>query len=347
MQNSRFFAWSPTAVLVGILFVLSSPLAQAEVKSEAVLRVGMIGCDTSHVVGFSTEINDPASGGYRAKVQITCAYPGGSDDIPKSLDRVPGFTKELRGMSIKIIPSIEELLEQVDAVMLMSIDGRVHVDQLRPILAAKKNVFINKPLASNLVEVVTINRLAVEAGVPWFSTSTLRYAPDAVSITRDKKVGEVLGCSTYSPCALEPHHSDLFWYGIHGTELLYAIMGPGCETVSRVHTEGQELVTGTWKKGRVGTFRGIREGKPNYGFTVFGTEGIASSQGQTRGDSMEMICQFLVTGEPPVSPKETIEIYTFLEAAAESSRNGGVPAKMTDVLERATQASLLKYPSSQ
>ena len=331
------------STLLGVLFFLLPPhLTRAET---APLRVGIIGCDTSHVIGFTKEINDPASDGYRAKVQITVAYPGGSEDIPKSHDRVEGFTEELRGMSVKIVPSIEELLTQVDAVMLHSIDGRVHVDQLRPVFAAKKNVFIDKPLASNLAEVVTINRLALEAGVPWFSSSTLRYTPDVAPITRDKKVGQVLGCSTYSPCKLEPHHSDLFWYGIHGVELLYALMGPGCETVSRVHTEDSELVTGTWKEGRIGTFRGIRAGKQNYGFTVFGTEGIASSQGLAIGDSMEVICKFLVTGKSPVSPEETIELYTFLEAAAESSQNGGIPVKMSEVLEQATKVSMKEMPT--
>ncbi len=345
MQTTTFSTRIQAVLLGGALTLAMAFSAQAEEPSGPVIRVGMIGCDTSHVVGFSQEINDPASGGFRAKVQITCAYPGGSADIPKSHDRVEGFTKELRGMSIEIVPSIEKLLEQVDAVMLMSIDGRVHIDQLRPILAAKKTVYINKPLGSNLVEVVAINRLAEEAGVPWFSISTLRYAPDIDLVAHNEKIGKILGCSAYSPCALEPHHSDLFWYGIHGTELLYAIMGPGCETVSRVHTEGLEFVTGTWKEGRIGTFRGIREGSPNYGFTVFGTNGIASSKGQTRGDSMEMICKFLVTGEPPVPNEETIEIYTFLEAAAESSQNGGIPVKMSEVLERATKASLQKFPA--
>lgn len=340
MHSPRFSTSIPTAILVGILFLLLNTFAIAEEQSKAVIRVGIIGCDTSHVVGFTRDINAADATGYTAKVQVTVAYPGGSDDMPISHDRVEGFTEELRGMSIKIVPSIEELLEQVDAVMLHSIDGRVHVDQLRPVFAAKKNVFIDKPLASNLAEVVTINRLAKEAGVPWFSSSTLRYISAVKPIIHDKEVGDILGCFTYSPSKLEPHHSDLFWYGIHGVELLYTIMGPGCESVTRSYTEGADAVAGTWKDGRVATYYGIRKGKGNYGFTVFGSEGISSTQGIDLGDSMEVICKFLVTGEQPVSPEETIEIYTFLEAAAESGRSGGIPVKMSEVLERAKQASL-------
>jgi hypothetical protein len=150
------------------------------------------------------------------------------------------------------------------------------------------------------------------------------------------KVGDVVGCSAYGPCPTEEHHPDLFWYGIHGVETLYTIMGPGCESVVRVRTDGTDLVVGTWKGGRVGTFRGIRTGKSDYGAMVFGSKGIAPSGGYGGYEPLVVeICKFFRSGKPPVSAAETVEIMAFMEAADESKRQNGVSVKLADVMAKA------------
>src|SRR3990170_496784 len=93
------------------------------VHAEQVLRAGIIGCDTSHVVAFTKLINDPAATGPLAKVEVTCAYPGGSADIPSSRDRVQGFTEQLRAQGVTIVDSIAEVVEQSDVILLESVDG--------------------------------------------------------------------------------------------------------------------------------------------------------------------------------------------------------------------------------
>ena len=113
-------------------------------------------------------------------------------------------------------------------------------------------------------------------------------------------------------------------------------MGAGCENVSRVQTKGAELVTGTWKSGRIGTFRGIREGKSDYGATVFGSKGIAPSGGYGGYEPLVVeICKFFKTGQPPVSAEETLEIFAFMEAADESKRHGGAPVTLENVMAKA------------
>jgi hypothetical protein len=178
---------------------------------------------------------------------------------------------------------------------------------------------------------------AAEAhGVPLFSASSLRYAKNARSVRRGEMVGDVVGATTYSPATLEPHHPDLFWYGIHGVELLYTVMGTGCETVIRVSTEGTDVVVGTWADGRVGTFRGMRMGPHDYGGTAFGAEEIVPL-GPYQGYEplVRDILRFFETGEPPVSREETLEIYAFMAAADKSKRRGGQPVRIQRVLEQA------------
>jgi predicted dehydrogenase len=239
---------------------------------------------------------------------------------------------------VEIVGSIDELLTKVDAVLLESVDGRPHLEQVRPVLKAGKPVFIDKPVAGSLADAVEIYRLAADYKVPCFSSSSLRFYPGTQAMRNDSPMGEILGCSVHGPCSLEPHHPDLFWYGIHGVEMLFTIMGTGCQQVTRVQTEDTELVTGVWQDGRVGTFRGTRKGKGGYGALVYGSKAIATTEpGGGYEPLVVEICKFFRSGKPPVSPEETIEIFAFMEAADESKRQGGKPVSLESVLAKARQ----------
>ena len=324
--------------LLGTLVMLS-PAPADDAKT---IKIGIIGCDTSHVPAFTGIFNDPKNEGDLAGFKVVAAYPGGSDDIPVSKGRVEGFTKQLREKwNVEICASIEELLPKVDCVLLESVDGRPHLAQALPVLKAKKRIFIDKPIAGTLADVLRLFAAAKEHGAPLFSSSSLRFAPATLKVKNDAKaVGKILGCFAYSPCSLEPHHPDLFWYGIHGVETLYTIMGPGCERVTRAHTKDTDEVTGTWKDGRIGAYRGLRGGKQGYGALVFGTNGIVPT-GDYGGYKplVVEIAKFFRTGVPPVAAEETIEMFAFMEAADESKRLSGAPVTLATVLEKAQRSA--------
>jgi hypothetical protein len=301
------------------------------------LRAGIIGLDTSHVIAFTQLLNDPHSKGELAGIRVVAGYPGGSSDIPSSRDRVPGYTKELRDKyGVEIVDSIDDLLKKVDVVLLESVDGRPHLAQARPVFQARKPVFIDKPVAGTLADAIAIYELAKESGTPCFSSSSLRFTPWIAGMRSNPKVGEVLGCDVFGPCHLEEHHPDLYWYGVHGVETLFTIIGTGCQSVTRVQTEGTDLVAGVWKGGRIGTFRGLRAGKSDYGATVFGSKSIATGSGYGGYQPLVVeICKFFRSGKPPVSAEETIEIFAFMEAADESKRQGGTPVAIDSVIAKA------------
>jgi predicted dehydrogenase len=303
------------------------------------LRVGIIGLDTSHVTAFTGVLNNPKARPELAGVRVVAAYPGGSDDVEASRTRVKGFTQTLKEKyGVEIVDSIDALLPKVDVVLLESVDGRPHLEQVKPVLKASKPVFIDKPVAGSLADAIQIYDLAKQHKVPVFSSSSLRFAPEVVAAKGNDKVGERLGCLTYGPCALEPHHPDLFWYGVHGVETLYALMGTGCESVSRVQTKDTDVVTGVWKDGRVATFRGIRAGKADYGLVVFGSKGIESQKINAGYEPLLVeVVKFFRGGPPPVRAEETVELFAFMEAADESKRRGGAPVKLADVIAKARE----------
>ena len=324
-----------------VTFILLSRLAVAgdaqDGSKPGALRAGIIGLDTSHVSAFTQLLNGPHAEGELAGIRIVAAFPGGSADIPSSRDRVGGYTKELKDkFGVEIVDSIDELLKKVDVVFLESVDGRPHLAQARPVFQARKPVFIDKPVAGPLADAIAIYELAKESGTPCFSSSSLRFSPGIAGMRSNPKVGAVIGCDAYGPCHLEEHHPDLYWYGVHGVETLFTIMGTGCQSVIRIETEGTDLVAGVWKGGRVGSFRGLREGASDYGATVFGSKGIAPSGGYAGYQPLVVeICKFFRSGKPPVLAEETIEIFAFMEAADESKRQGGKPVTIESVLARA------------
>ncbi|NOY43502.1 MAG: Gfo/Idh/MocA family oxidoreductase [Planctomycetes bacterium] len=312
--------------LIVILALMFTAKSVAEDKA-----IGIIGLDTSHAIAFTKDINGspekPGIKGYR----VVAVYPKGSPDIESSLSRVPGYTVQMKEMGIEIVPTIDELLEKVDYVLLETNDGRPHLEQVLPVIAAGKPVFVDKPIAGSLVDAVAIFAAAEKANVPLFSSSSLRYGKDSQAV-RGGSIGEVQHCETHSPCKIEKNHPDLFWYGIHGVESLFTVMGTGCETVQRRTEDGKVVVEGTWKGGRTGIYR---EGK-GYGGSAKGAKGEATvgSYDGYRPLVVEII-KFFGTGKPPVSAEETLEIYTFMEAADESKRQGGKAVSMSEVLEKA------------
>ncbi len=302
------------------------------------LRIGMVGLDTSHVSVFSGIFNDPNHKDHVAGGKVVAAFKGGSKDIETSWSRVEGFTKELtEKRGVKIYDTIEELCKNVDVVMLESVDGRPHLAQAKIIFKAGKRVFIDKPLGGSLRDALEIRRLARAAKVECFSSSSLRFYPSLLELKKSN-YGELLGAISTGPCSLEEHHPDLYWYGVHPTEALFAVMGTGVESVSRVHTEHTDVVVGVWAGGKVGEVRGIRKpGAAPYRVTIFGSKAVVDQKtggGSVYAAMAQQMMKFFQTGVAPVSLDETIEIMAFMEAADESKRQGGKAVKISDVLKK-------------
>jgi Oxidoreductase family, NAD-binding Rossmann fold len=301
------------------------------------IKVGMIGLDTSHVIAFTKLLNDKSDPNHVPGARVVAAFKGGSPDVEASRTRIDRFTAELKDKwGVEIVGSIEELCKKVDAVLLESVDGRPHLNQVRPVFAAKKRVFIDKPFTAGYADALEIVRLSRESGTPFFSSSSLRFANDLQAMKRDEKLGPVLGAFTYGPAPTEPHHPDLFWYGIHAVEMLYTLMGPGCQSVTRIRAEGADVVVGKWKDGRLGTMRGIRDGKQDYGAVAFGAKANLATPMPMKSDYRNLLVEvvkFFQTGAAPVPPEETLEMMAFMEAADLSKARGGAPVMLKEVME--------------
>ncbi len=333
-------------LVAGLTLIGTEPAGaqQTAAAAEQEIRIGLVGIDSSHAGAFTQLLNDPSRPDHIPGARVVAAVKGGSPDVEASATRIEKFTAELKDKwKIEFVDSIEALLPRVDAVMVTSVDGRVHLAQARPVLAARKPLFVDKPFTASVRDALEIARLAREHSTPVFSSSSLRFNDDVQAVKRDPRVQQVIGAMTWGPATLEPHHPDLFWYGIHAVEMLYTFMGPGCDRVSRTHTAGADLVSCAWQDGRIGAVRGNRSSASTYGQVVYGPKAIVSVPPADDGSTtakrssyyglISAVVEFFRTGRSPVPIEETIEIMAFMEAADVSKARNGAPVAIAEVMK--------------
>jgi len=291
------------------------------------LRIGIIGFDTSHVPAFTKLLNDENDPFHVPGGKVVAGYPSFSPDLEASFSRVEGYKKELiEKWNIKMVSSIKELLKEVDAVLLESVDGRRHLEEAKPVIKARKPLFIDKPLAASYKDAKKLVQLAEKYNCPVFSSSSLRFDYNISRVKKDPELGEVIGCDAFSPASLDPTNPGLFWYGVHGVEILYTFMGKGCKKLFCKKTEGSHFVVGEWEDGRIGTVRGTRKGSHSYGARVFGEKKVEqvtySTDVPLYSQLLKEVIPFFQTGKSPVPLEETLEIMQFMQAALLSEQKG-------------------------
>lgn len=306
-------------IFISALFLISSLWG----TSQEVIKIGIIGLDTSHSPAFIKLLNSKSPLPEHQGFKVVAAYPYGSTRIESSAKRIPEYTRTAEEYGVEIVESIPELIDKVDCVMLETNDGNMHLEQAAEVMKAGKPMFIDKPIGATLADAIAIYSLADKYNALIFSSSALRYVPKNQDL-RKGVYGKVLGADCFSPAPGEPSHPDFSWYGIHGVETLFTVMGTGCKEVNRMSSEGTDVVVGLWEDGRIGTFRGCRNGRYTYGGTAFCEKKDVAVGGYEGYEVLlTQILAFFKTRVVPVSEKETLEIFTFMEASNESKRQNG------------------------
>ncbi|MGC3970930.1 MAG: Gfo/Idh/MocA family oxidoreductase [Pirellulales bacterium] len=327
------------------------------------VRVGILGFDNYQGLAFAQLFNSPQADGELVGLRVTAVYPEPCPDYPESeaLTKrwqesvakwgVEGSNNVLRTYHpVRMVDSVEALLAEVDAVMIASLDGRLHRRQAEPVLKAGKRLFITRPIAASLEDTRAILELSRQTGTPMFSSSQHRYSPGFAGMRNHPEVGRVLGCDVYGGFEIKGPAADELIRPLHGIETLYAIMGPGVTTVTCTSAPTAEVMTLVWRDGRAATYRGIKEGKLKYSATVFGEAGVSTAGIYGHGVPVQgvvpikdkymgyegiarEIAKFFKGGPTPVPAGKTLEIFGVMEAAERSRANGGARIAVADVLQ--------------
>lgn len=343
------------AVALGLLY------APRESQAENLIRLGILGIDSYGSVAYAEFFNKPHPEGVFEGMRIVAAYPLTSEDYPESKEFLARWLDQLLKMyqnpktpedavpPIEVVDSMEKFLEKVDAVMIFSLDGRLHLEQAAPILKAGKPLFIGRPLASSAEDAAAILKLSIETKTPCWSSSQHRYSTGFLGMRDHPDVGKVLGCDVYGGWDEKAPEADKFMRPLHSIETLYTIMGPGVVSVSCTSTPVTESFTCLWIDGRVGTYRGIKQGAIKYSATVFGEKGVSTAGIYGHGVPVKGVvpttdkyvgyeplavemAKFFKTKQVPVSPEETLEIFALIQAANESKAQNGAVVPLKNLL---------------
>lgn len=292
------------------------------------LRIGLIGLDTSHAPAFVRLLNNPSEPHHVSGGRIAAAFPGGSPDLEISASRIEKFTAQIRDeFKIPLTSSAAEVAEMCDALIIASVDGRVHRAQFQEVAPFGKPTFIDKPFAVSFADARAILDTTARHKVKLMTCSSLRYSQPLTQKLADSEHGPIFGADFYGPMPLQPTQPGLFWYGIHSIEMLYATLGEGCRQVTAVSNADHEMVTGVWADGRIGTVRGNRKGNKAFGGLIHrekATQAIDTGTGK-RSDFaclLDQIVGMFAGGAEPISSAESLEIVRFIEAANASRESG-------------------------
>ena len=240
-------------------------------------------------------------------------------------------------MGVEIVDSIDELLKRVDVVLLESVDGRPHLAQARPVIAAGKPLFIDKPMAASLADAMQIFRLAKET-----ERAVLLGLVVAIHVRAFRR------CATGPPgsatCAAAPLGGPPARRATPSRSVL--VRNP--RRRDALHHHGPGLQDGRSRGSRQSGRR--VEGRSRR--SLSGEEGLRRhGRGHARRAARPAITtathplvveivKFFKTGKPPVNAEETLEILAFMEAAEESKHQGGKPVTIESVMKKAEAASV-------
>jgi predicted dehydrogenase len=293
------------------------------------IKLGVLDFDTSHVVEFTKRLNHKgiAEDQWVNGAQVLIGCPGKSEIMP---ERIPGYVKEMKQLGVELVDKPEDMIGKVDGMLIESQEGGAHWPSARPFLEAGIPCYIDKPFTCSVADARRIIDLADRKKVAIFSSSSLRYAPELMEYVKEKKHGAILGCIAYGPASLfekDPKlNPGLYHYGIHAVEILYTLMGPGCQRVTCTHEKDVDIATGQWKDGRLATVRGNRKGPYEYGalaFTEKGAQPVPIGMKYTYRELVKKIVEMFETKKSPLDIHETLEIVAFIEAANKSGSNHG------------------------
>lgn len=282
------------------------------------MRIGMIGLDTSHSEIFTSLLNDRSATHLVPGGLITHAMPIYSEDLPISFERYPKYRDIVeRRYDVIIVTEVDVLMDNVDAVIIGTVDGRNHLHWFKKVVSYKKPVFIDKPIAMSDREVEQIIELAKRYNTPVMSSSSLRFA-DSVERLKNLGMEKFESGYFYGPLPMQKAMPGYFWYGVHTIELIVSLLGGNLQVMHREKTERFE----TLRLLRNGTEELLVRGDYSWhdrfgGILHFGNRTEAfqlwNDERPYYANLLEEMIGFFQTGETKVPLEETAKIVRLIE----------------------------------
>lgn len=285
-----------------------------EVKGDRV-NLAILGLDTSHGPAFARIIQQAYP-----QHRLVAAWPGGSNAIPASRDRVQGFTREVESMAVPIVDSPEAAAANADAVFILTLDGDSHVPLLSAIMRPGLRVFIDKPMAYSATEAEQMFEKAKELNFGVFSASALRFLPLVQQLLLDSRGNPIRKINLRAPLNPIDGVPRYHFYAIHAAEILITLLGASVAKVERRESRNAEYFHIIWSEGQDAELELTTEPGSSFDLVIESNGGTRTKLRQLERSIkplyrplIDACIRFLEGGAPPVAPDETLAALALLD----------------------------------
>ena len=288
----------------------ASRLIPKNQSNEKLIRIGIIGAENSHSVGFGKMFNvDKKFPG----VEVTHLW--GETDV---------FARKTAeaGKIPNIVKDPKEMLGKIDALIVDHRHAKYHLEAATPFVKAGIPTFIDKPFCYRVEEGKEFLAMAREAGTPVSSYSTIAHSDSTFDIAEQiKSLGEFNNIVRHGPADIESPYGGIFFYGVHLVQPLMYMFGDDIKVV-KINKYGK-------KAGAVLIFEsGLQANLVfstlHYGWETFveTKKGVVELKSRVQETSPERCYRDIVgmfrTGKEPLSHASILKYVAVLEAMEKS-----------------------------
>lgn len=289
----------------------------ASAAESQVFRLGIVGSDNSHAKAFSELAN--VDGALRVPgLQVTHIW--GKD---------PEVTAQRakEGQIPNIVQSPEEMIGQVDGILNVSRHGGRHLAESLPFIEAGIPVFVDKPLACDVLEAEALIRAAQNKRVGFTSFSTVPMEATYQSFLAEvnEKAGVVQAGSVSGPFELDSEYGGVYFYGIHSVDLMLSTFGYDIETVQTTERSGHVHAACTFKSGALVSLQLLHNVAHGWHVNVFGEKGRFYHKpvvSRHYHDGLTIIKETLTTGKWPRTATQLLRPIQVLDGIDRSLKSG-------------------------
>ncbi|MBA2247324.1 MAG: Gfo/Idh/MocA family oxidoreductase [Chloroflexia bacterium] len=278
------------------------------------IRIGLVGVNTSHADAFSRIFNGSADEAPRLESGKVVSIWGGDPERVATLAANHWIETTVSDPA--------EMIGAVDAVLIVDDTGggALHDELARPFLMAGLPVFVDKPMTTAYPDAVALFDLAEAHSAPLLSCSALRFAVEIEAAKNGlAAVGTLSSIVSVGP-------GDWFYYGVHAVELLGVVAGTGASWVHRHALPNKDITVIGYEDGPAAVVETLRDAAYVFHLTAFGADGFTSVHVQDAmgfyTNTMRAFATMAETGVAPLHREQTLEVIAILEAGNRSAERG-------------------------
>ncbi len=301
---------------------LDRPVVVDAAPATGTLRLGILGLDSSHVPEFTRRIHGMTDAG-TSRCRVTRFWSDGQHDMPES--EVAKWRADTEAMGVEEADSLDALLDEVDGVLVLTVNGAKHEAQAAEALKRGLPTYIDKPLANDLASAQRILAAAREGKARCYSASSLRFATELDQVPREQ-LGELVAIDAVGPGELNDAMPRLLFYGVHTVEMVDALWGPGVSHVRADAGDDRDVIQLRYRDGRYAHLRLERRGGYDFAATLHGTQGVHHFKVDFAPVYSRLVAgmvRFFEGGDAPADLRDIVENIAVIEAAHSSLEQNG------------------------